>query len=243
MAIIMGSSADTNLLDFSDLTDEAFVHHAYIEAFGRPCNLDEATRAISQLASGHARASLWRNIQAVALRWQTEPASRLQFRLEMLLAREDHEFLLGAYRLLLGRQVDREGLSHYMSALRGGRGRIEILRSIARSDEARARLGAAAVAASLESMVEPSPTRSAQPLSVSDLRELGAMDSTNFLYQAYRVILGREIDAGGRDHYSRRLAVGVTRQRVIAELSLSREALLRPRTLAASMMVHVMRKL
>ena len=51
----------------------------------------------------------------------------------------DEAFVRAVYRMLLGREADESGLNHYLNFLRNGSRRVDILYSIANSDEARNR--------------------------------------------------------------------------------------------------------
>jgi len=49
----------------------------------------------------------------------------------------EREFLIGAYRLILGREPDDDGMTHYLISLRGGKSRIEVLAILIKSREAK----------------------------------------------------------------------------------------------------------
>ena len=74
--------------------------------------------------------------------------SRLRARFESAL-QSDNEFIETAYRRILGRSVDEQGLEHYRTALRNGLSRTDLLLQLVQSDEylvplakaARARIG------------------------------------------------------------------------------------------------------
>jgi SAM-dependent methyltransferase len=50
-------------------------------------------------------------------------------------AEADDAFVRGAYRRLLGREADPDGLAHYVRALAGGESRVGVVRALALSDE------------------------------------------------------------------------------------------------------------
>lgn len=56
-----------------------------------------------------------------------------------LWALHDEAFVRAVYRILLGREADESGLNNYLNSLRNGSRRVDILYSIANSDEARNR--------------------------------------------------------------------------------------------------------
>lgn len=229
--------------DLSDLSDEEFVHHCYVEEFGRPCNMDEAAHALAQLASGQSRVVVCQVIRAMGFRQKSEPTTALRFRIEMLLRRHDGDFVRGAYLLILGRKVDHDGFETYLAAMRNGTSKQEILKNLVQSKEAKVLPGVGAVENALFMMTEPNGDAARVPLSVSDLLKLTELEAAPFLEHAYRIILGREIDPIGRDHYAKRLAGGYSRQRIIADISLSREARNRPRSLAATVMIRMLHRL
>jgi len=53
-----------------------------------------------------------------------------------LLEAQDRDFVEAAYRLLLGRDADPGGLQFYLSRLRGGARKLQILQEMSTSDEA-----------------------------------------------------------------------------------------------------------
>ncbi|HEX4780401.1 MAG TPA: DUF4214 domain-containing protein, partial [Usitatibacter sp.] len=65
---------------------------------------------------------------------------------------EDHEFVRAAYRVVLGREADEDGAHHYAEWLRAGKPRIDVLRVLRASAEARERgnAGDAALLASID---------------------------------------------------------------------------------------------
>jgi hypothetical protein len=66
---------------------------------------------------------------------QTRPPKDLQG----LLQCQDREFIEGAYQLLLGRNPDSDGFQIWLTRLRGGERKLQILKEINSSDEARAK--------------------------------------------------------------------------------------------------------
>jgi hypothetical protein len=59
--------------------------------------------------------------------------------LEQLLSLDDADFLVAAYRTVLGRDPDAEGLAHYRAALERGRPRLQVLWTLRASPEGRDR--------------------------------------------------------------------------------------------------------
>ncbi len=116
--------------------------------------------------------------------------------LDALWALPAEAFIDNAYRLLLNRAPDYEGMRYYLNRLRGGVGRRTVLAQIASSPE-RAR-------------------RHDHLLSIPD--------DAAFITAAYRTVLGREPDSAGFQHYSRFLHRWGTRQKMLADLAASPEA-------------------
>lgn len=142
--------------------------------------------------------------------------------------------------MALQREADPEGIRLYLALLNGGRSKYDLLKDILDSQEARALPSANTLQAALTTLSTPKPA-SARPLSVAELHALIKMEQRSFVEQAYRVILGRNPDPDGRNHYESRLARGRTKGRIVAEISRSQEARQRPRTIAAAIMLLLLR--
>jgi FkbM family methyltransferase len=107
------------------------------------------------------------------------------------------EFIKISYQALLGRDADESGLAYYFSRMALGDSRRSIHRSIVRSKEHRAR---------------------------ANHEDLLGLDDEELIEAAYRRILGRTSDTGGREYYLARLRDGTRRSRVLADLTHSAEA-------------------
>ena len=107
------------------------------------------------------------------------------------------EFVKVSYRTLLGRETDEGGLSHYLGKLARGDSRAYVLRNIIKSKEYQSRARH------------------------EDLMDLSDED---FVDAAYRRVLGRGPDDGGRSHYLERLRSGKAKARILKELASSQEA-------------------
>jgi hypothetical protein len=114
-----------------------------------------------------------------------------------LLALHDEAFVRAAYRTLLGREADDDGLRHYRACLRAGLGKAEIIWALTQSDEGRRK---------------------------ASFADLDHLPDTKFIDAAYSRILGREPDAEGRDHYLNLLKRTRRRDRVVHDLSHAKEA-------------------
>jgi len=107
-------------------------------------------------------------------------------------------FVRSAYRAILARDPDPAGLHHYLSALRCGQRKTQILRSLAKSAEASAR---------------------------SSYLDLQHLSDEAFIDAVYQRILGRRPDPVGRAHYLTLLRKHRSRWRVIRNITKSPEAL------------------
>jgi 2-polyprenyl-3-methyl-5-hydroxy-6-metoxy-1,4-benzoquinol methylase len=110
----------------------------------------------------------------------------------------EHRFVTNAYRGLLGRMPDPEGMRLYLGMLQAGRTRSEVLLSIVRSGE----------------YVERTAARTDVRLDVSD---------EVFLATVYQSVLGRAPDQEGLRHYRRLLQEGTDRGGVVRALLASDE--------------------
>lgn len=138
-------------------------------------------------------------------------------RLERLLEAETEAFLRESYLLLLGRTLDASGERFYAARLKTGAERVEVLRELAHSDEARQHLAtepalAAAVAHRLGE----------RPDVVADVEALLALNDREFVKQAFLSVLGMAGDARSHAMVDARLRGGVPRVRVIEELAAGR---------------------
>jgi|GEM_PF-654389 len=108
----------------------------------------------------------------------------------------DKKFLEEAYREILGRDIDREGLNSFTRHLKAGYSRTEVLLELVKSDEFANKV----------------------------LRENSSFPSNKeFLEEAYREILGRDIDESGLNNYLRLLESGHSRTSVLIDLVKSDE--------------------
>ncbi|APV50796.1 hypothetical protein BWI17_14535 [Betaproteobacteria bacterium GR16-43] len=141
--------------------------------------------------------------------------------LEALLAREDAAFVRAAYQLLLGREVDPEGLGNYLEQLADGLARTDFLASLALSREGRRRAVAGAgndPEAALRDRVHAFAAPSARSLDA-----LLAYHDAAFVSCAYFALLGRDADAQGAGEYLRQLREGASKWSVLGSLRASRE--------------------
>lgn len=121
----------------------------------------------------------------------------------------DEAFVQKGYLTFLGRSADPVGLKDYVGRLRAGVQRTQIWSELAGSDEARRFAGR-----QIASSIDP-PPKALGPCSLVDLL---AMNGVDFVQQAYRVVLGREADPTGLRQYTERLAAGVSKSQLLADM-------------------------
>ena len=122
-------------------------------------------------------------------------AKRLNNRLRFLFS-SDRAFLTQVYEEILGRPVDVEGLNHFLPALEGGQSRLEVILSLVRSEEFYQKI--------LRERTTPE-------------------ENLAFLEEAYRQILGRELDEEGLKTFGEYLKQGRRREDLLLGLISSDE--------------------
>ena len=120
-------------------------------------------------------------------------------RLDQLLALQGEEFVRAAYRAILGRDADDDGLRHYLKRLSLGEAPTSVLEALAASTEGRAHLGQALV------------TDADQALAL-----LQGTSDRDFVEGLYKRLLGRGADPGGLANYLHVLAGNQGDRRAIA---------------------------
>ena len=152
--------------------------------------------------------------------------------LDFLQIESDEAFLEAAYMYALDRPSDPSGKSVYLSYLRGGMTREDVLSDLEASPEGqrvalrrgRHRPIAVRSAVSVTSQVKVNPIISAvthRPASVSELLLISGEEK--FLRAAYQHVLHREVDPSGLENYLRKLAGRCSREQVVYELATSSE--------------------
>lgn len=228
--------------ELAGLSDEAFVHHSYVRALHRPCNLNEARRALGTLAAGGSRCSLLSEIGSVAPHGRQLPSSQMERSLAKLLKLEGSDFVRRAYIFVLKREADPQGMAIYQNAMDAGISKQEILLSLLQSVEAMKLISTISIADAFSALTGR-PVNEPFPLSVSHILNLQKIHNDLFLEAAYRAILGRAADSIGLIHYTKQLVLGRSKWHVIGDLVFSSEARLRPRTFGASVLIRILRHL
>jgi glycogen synthase len=214
---------------------EEFVKELYRLLFGREADADGLAYYTAALRHGTSRAAVVRTIASSAEGWgyvgeadwlkalePLEAQDRLQ-EIEALWPAPSGAFVRSLYRTLLGREPDVMGWLRQMVSLRGGRRRLDLLRSIANSVEA---AGKGVIPTFIDELAERMKHAREDPRAIRIQQAMNAGNS-GFVEAAYRVILGREPDPEGFQHNQRRLRLGVRRGQVLSDLARSDEAVAR----------------
>jgi hypothetical protein len=122
----------------------------------------------------------------------------------------DDAFIAKAYMTLLGRAPDAGGAASYLARIRSGIPREVVWSEIASGDEARS------YSARQAPVFQPPQSNRGAP--INSVRDLLALDGTEFIQQAYRCVLGREADPAGLRDYGARLAAGTSKEQLVADM-------------------------
>ena len=126
---------------------------------------------------------------------------------ELLLIPEDGAFVAEAYRRVLGREPDLDGVHHFVGVLQSHSRQVVI---------------DALEAARPAAPASPPPAEDGQgPTDLTPLDQIEAPEE--FVNESYRRILRREADTAGMAHYRTLLASGVPRIQVLASIAASKE--------------------
>lgn len=136
------------------------------------------------------RLPLLRSIRGVFTRRRSASSLR------EVLALDDVAFVRAAYRLVLDRDADPEGMRHYLSLLRQSGDKYTILSDLRRSPEFKAN----AKPTSGLSRVWYARAR-ARLFGGANVPAIFALNDTTFVEAAYQTVLGREPDSDGLRHY------------------------------------------
>ena len=155
---------------------------------------------------------------------------------------DNEQFVASAYRVILGREADFEGMDHYVRWLERGVERWEVLAALAKSGEAAARRVfwsdvSTALLSAREGGVRRSVLSEAEeatrggstaaavgaeslPGSASELLELR---DEQFVRTCFMTLLRRPADPTGIGNYLRQVRAGVSKSKIVAELVSSPE--------------------
>ena len=153
-----------------------------------------------------------------------------------LLSSDNEEFVRLAYLTVLGRPADAEGEAYYTDRIRRGFTKMEVLDQLRKGDEAkrvpplpdleaalrrfriaRVGLGKRGGGAAVERQI----LREASEVRVDHFMRY---HDEEFVVRVFAYYLGREPDESGLAHYLRQIRSGVSRQRVLLDISRGAEA-------------------
>ncbi|MDJ0447112.1 DUF4214 domain-containing protein [Methylocystis sp. JR02] len=189
------------------LEGEAFVRGAYRFFLGREPDDGGFAYMTGRLGEGTSKLAL-----AGEMLLSVEGRARLERRtahtidLDRLATLEGADFVAAAYRSIVERAADPEGLAYFSGYLNSGLSKTVVIGSLLLSDEGLARMS--------EWTEAP-----------AEVERLSGGEGEEFISAAYRSFFGREPDEGGRTHFLKRLEDGVSKVEVAAELLLSPESL------------------
>jgi GT2 family glycosyltransferase len=171
-----------------------------------------------------------------------------------LLRLEDAHFVEQAYQVVLGRPADPMGRQAYLGRVRSGTPKALIVHELRHSAEGLRR--AARTGQPVWSSAPPPSTLARVRPPTPELHDLLRLPDAAFVEAAYRMVLGRPVDASGRANYLQELRAGVGRLEVLNELLQSaegrrvnaplpalRELLRRRRWLRLPVVRHALRRL
>ena len=136
---------------------------------------------------------------------------------------DDDAFLKKAYLTLLGRSADASGLKNYLARLNVGETRVQILKELANSIEAR-RFGIRQPGSGSPTTPSLRPSPAVTPtVEVGSIADLLMLSNNDFVHQAFRCVLGRQADRVGAEVFLKQLEAGSSKSSVVAEMSGSPE--------------------
>ena len=239
--------------------DLEFLRSAYELVLGRSADPDGSANYLGQLRGGDSRLyvlALLRlsteGIEYAANRPQLDDelaiatsARAVVTTFEELVGLQGQEFVQAAYIMLLGRKPDAEGMDNCVAQMRNGAAKGEILEQLRESPEWHSRTAnakeildvvrrfRASGAVPSETSVALLESQEDQPLSmVPTIKQLLTCDEQEFVQLAFRVFLERRPDPKAFGTYLNHLAAGVTRMQLLADISISPEAINRARFVA-----------
>ena len=153
-----------------------------------------------------------------------------------LLSSDNEEFVRLAYLTVLGRSADAEGEAYYTDRIRRGFTKMEVLDQLRKGDEAKRVPPLPDLEAALRrfriARVGRGKRRGGAAVEQQILREASEVrvdhfmryHDEEFVVRVFAYYLGREPDEFGLAHYLRQIRSGVSRQRVLLDISRGAEA-------------------
>jgi hypothetical protein len=219
--------------DLTALTDDAFVRRAYIILLGRAADASGTRDYLSRLGSGVSRRQVWGEIATseeaqryLAARSQGARAGGRIASVDDLLALEGVPFVAEAYRQILGREADAAGLRDYGARLARGGAKEQIVADLRSDPEGQAFASPLPGLDDLVRAVQSGLVGRSKGLAhqAASLEELLALEGSEFVDGAYRMLFGRPADAGGLGRYVPLLLQGFSKLFILDALYRSPEA-------------------
>lgn len=200
------------------LSDEAFIHHCFVRILGCVCNPLRANQYLAALASGSSRKEVVQSI--VKEDKYTHLTNTAALRKLPLL--DGETFLREAYRRILGRSIDNNGVQCYSKSLLMGEKKLRILYDLATSSEGQARC---ALHPELNDFVKFLTRENALlvPIRLTDIVGLFTSKDDEFVHKAYRIFLKREADVAGLAAHEQALHNTLSKIKVLHSLAYSSE--------------------
>ena len=248
-------NADTGI-ELMTSDDQQFVQSAYRLVLGRDADADGRTEYLGQLQAGCSRLHILAqlrlspegNARATKIPQLDDQlatatnAKAIATTIEGLFALQGLAFIRAAYLILLGREPDSEGMENCIAQLHSGAAKVEILAQLVDSQEGRSRVANVQEIASAtrhrgqarkdssESSVASVDSRAAERVTATpQVADLLLCDEQEFVRLVFWVFLGRWPDPEAFGSYLKRLAEGVPRMQLLAEIEASLEAVNRYR--------------
>lgn len=190
-----------------------FVENAYNWLLGRKPTEAEVKQHLDMMEKGLSKRGLLEAFADSPERSDMRPEQTVELnpavKYSDLVQYDDVEFVVNAYRRILGRQADVESAANYLVELRNGKlSKDEVLFKLRMSEEGR-RKGV--------------PIAEAHPVCV-DVEQLLSLDGEAFLCAIYMWIFGREADESGLSHNQRLLSQGMRKEELLMAMLESPEA-------------------
>ena len=254
-------SAST-VLELLEYDGKDFVDNVFYALLGRAPDLDASVFYLDRIRSGTTKKQVLVEIGAsdegraystVSSERGLHEEARLNPAASMaeLLSYHDRSFINCAYKTILGRYADPDGLAAYLAKLRDRTEKIQILAEIRLSHESKKK---AELRRCLRAVVHQNdrkklpligwlfknptgspvfasakgnpPSNGSGNATSSELESVAAFlnsDDSRFVNNAYLTLLGREVDSQGADFYNGRLEAGTPRIQLISEILRSEE--------------------
>jgi hypothetical protein len=216
-------------------TDEIFLRTAYVTLLGRQADPSGMQDYLARLASGVSRKQVWLEIadspearsfattRAHTSRSANAGGGRVST-VRDLLALDGPSFISEAYRQVLGREPDADGMRHYGTRLSSGVSKEQILADLRSDPEGQAFPSAVAGLDDLVRSVQSGSGAHRSTSAPASLEDLFALDGRQFVEASYEMLFRRAADPTGLARYCPLLLQGYSKLFVLDALYTSPEA-------------------